>query len=139
MSQDQHIRDTNELHELIARYNYTVDHEDYEAWAKTFAPGGVFHGAIGRFVVDKQLPEFIKAMQSLAAAAPNPRHFITNILPEFHGNEGTSNCFFFVTSTTKEGTRVLVAGEYEDRLVKHNGKWLFAQRVVKVDGGWKPE
>jgi hypothetical protein len=40
-----------------------------------------------------------------------------------------------MTSTTKEGgTKVVIAGEYEDQLVKHDGKWLFSYRKVRADG-----
>jgi hypothetical protein len=138
MSADQHIRDTMELQELIARYNYTVDHEQYDEWASTFAPEGVFQGAIGRFLVHKELDQFIVAMKSLAAQAPNPRHFVTNILPKFDGDRGTCTSFLLMTSTTKEGTRPVIAGEYVDKLVRHNGKWLFLERIVRVDGGWSP-
>lgn len=138
MSLDQHIRDTIEISELIARYNYTVDHEDYESWVKTFAPEGVFHGAIGRFMVHKELDKFIAAMKHLSTIAPNPRHFVTNILPQINGNEATCNSFLLMTSTSKEGTKAAVAGEYLDKLVKVNGKWLFLERVVRVDGGWTP-
>jgi len=27
-----------------------------------------------------------------------------------------------------------MAGEYEDRLVKHEGQWLFSYRKVHIDG-----
>jgi hypothetical protein len=40
-----------------------------------------------------------------------------------------------MTSTTKEGgSKIAAAGEYEDRLVKINGQWLFRERIVRVDG-----
>jgi len=40
-----------------------------------------------------------------------------------------------MTSTSKEGgTKVVIAGEYEDKLVKRNGRWLFTERKVHLDG-----
>jgi hypothetical protein len=40
-----------------------------------------------------------------------------------------------MTSTSKEGgTKVVIAGEYEDTLVKRDGKWLFTERKVLIDG-----
>ncbi len=136
MSNDQHVRDFVEISELIARYNYTVDHEDYQSWVKTFAPEGVFQGAIGRFKVHKELDKFIASMQALAKAFPSPRHFVTNIQPEVRGNEAVCNSFLFMTGVTPEGTKS-ITGEYQDKLVKVDGKWLFLERVVTVDGGLK--
>ena len=134
MSQDDIARDKAAIAELIARYNYAIDHEDYQGWANTFAPDGVFHGIIGKFAVHKELEKFIAAVQKLAAASPNLRHYVTNILTDITGDEARCRCFLLMTSTTKErGSIIAAAGEYEDRLVKRNGQWLFLERVVRVD------
>jgi len=135
MSQDDLARDKAAIVELIARYNYAIDHEDYQGWANTFAPDGVFHGIIGKFAAHKELDKFIASVKNLTATSPNLRHYVTNILPEINGNEARCTCFLLMTSTTKEGgSKIAAAGEYEDRLVKINGQWLFLERIVRVDG-----
>ena len=135
MSQDDLARDKAAIAELIARYNYAIDHEDYQGWANTFAPDGVFHGIIGKFAAHKELDKFIGSVKNLTATSPNLRHYVTNILPEINGNEARCTCFLLMTSTTKEGgSKIAAAGEYEDRLVKINGQWLFLERIVRVDG-----
>jgi uncharacterized protein (TIGR02246 family) len=135
MSQDDLARDKAAIAELIARYNYAIDHEDYQGWANTFAPDGVFHGIIGKFAAHKELDKFIASVKNLTATSPNLRHYVTNILPEINGNEARCTCFLLMTSTTKEGgSKIAAAGEYEDRLVKINGQWLFLERIVRVDG-----
>ena len=134
MSQDDIARDKAAIAELIARYNYAIDHEDYQGWANTFAPDGVFHGIIGKFAAHKELDKFIASVKNLTATSPNLRHYVTNILPEINGNEARCTCFLLMTSTTKEGgSKIAAAGEYEDRLVKINGQWLFLERIVRVD------
>ena len=135
MSQDDLARDKAAIVELIARYNYAIDHEDYQGWANTFAPDGMFHGIIGKFAAHKELDKFIASVKNLTATSPNLRHYVTNILPEINGNEARCTCFLLMTSTTKEGgSKIAAAGEYEDRLVKINGQWLFLERIVRVDG-----
>jgi hypothetical protein len=135
MNQDDIARDKAAIVELIARYNYAIDHNDYQGWANTFAPDGVFHGIIGSFAAHKELDKFIAAVKNLTATSPNLRHYVTNILSEVNGNEARSRCFLLMTSTTKEGgSKIAAAGEYEDRLVKINGQWLFQERIVRVDG-----
>jgi len=40
-----------------------------------------------------------------------------------------------MTSTTQEhGTKIVIAGEYEDRQIKYEEQWCFAERTVSTDG-----
>jgi ketosteroid isomerase-like protein len=134
MSQDDIARDKAAIAELIARYNYAIDHNDYQGWADTFAPDGVFVGIIGRFAAHKELDKFIASVKSLMAASPNLRHYVTNVLPDINGNEARCTSFLLMTSTKDGVSTIALAGEYEDRLVKLNGQWLFLERVVRPDG-----
>ncbi len=135
MAQDDITRDKTEIAELIARYNYAIDHNDFQGWANCFAPEGVFDGMIGRFAAHGELEKFTASVKQLTAESPNLRHYVTNILTEVNGNEAQSRCFLLMTSTSKEGgTKIALAGEYEDQLVKRNGRWLFLKRKVLMDG-----
>ena len=90
---------------------------------------------IGRYAARAELERFTNDVKALTATTPNLRHYVTNILTEVNGNEARSRCFLMMTSTTKEGgTKVVIAGEYQDDLVKHNGRWLFKRRKVHMDG-----
>ena len=60
MSQDDIARDKAAIAELIARYNYAIDHEDYQGWANTFAPDGVFHGIIGKFAAQRSSTNLLR-------------------------------------------------------------------------------
>ncbi len=134
MNQDDIARDKATITELIARYNYAIDHNDYQGWANTFAPDGVFVGIIGRFAAHKELDKFIASVKSLTATSPNLRHYVTNVLPDINGNEARCTSFLLMTSTKAGVSTIALAGEYEDRLVKLNGQWLFLERVVRPDG-----
>jgi ketosteroid isomerase-like protein len=135
MTQDDLARDRAAIAELIARYNLAIDHNDFQGWAKCFAPDGIFDGMIGRFAAHQELARFTEEVKKLTATTPNLRHYVTNILTEVNGSEAYSRCFLLMTSTTKEGgTKVVIAGEYEDQLVKIDGRWLFKERKVHMDG-----
>jgi len=135
MTQDDIARDKAAIAELIARYNLAIDHNDFQGWANCFAPEGIFDGMIGRFAAHGELARFTEEVKKLTATTPHLRHYVTNILTEVNGNEAHSRCFLLMTSTTKEGgTKVVIAGEYEDRLVKIDGRWLFKERKVHMDG-----
>lgn len=135
MTEEQIARDKAAIAELIARYNFAIDHDDYQGWADCFAPGGIFDGVIGKFDAHKELDRFTGEVKRLAAESPHLRHYVTNILTEVEGDTARSKCFLLMTSTTKDGgTKLVIAGEYEDQLVKHNGQWLFSYRKVHADG-----
>jgi 3-phenylpropionate/cinnamic acid dioxygenase small subunit len=135
MAQDDIARDKAAIAELIARYNLAIDHNDFQGWASCFAADGIFDGMIGRFHAHRELDRFTDSVKKLTADTPNLRHYVTNILTEVNGTEAHSRCFLLMTSTTKEGgSKVVIAGEYEDRLVKVDGQWLFKERKVRMDG-----
>ncbi len=134
MTEEQLARDKTAIAELIARYNFAIDHDDYQGWANCFAPEGIFDGMIGKFDAHRELDRFTSEVKRLSADSPNLRHYVTNILTDVDGDTARSKCFLMMTSTTKEsGTKVVIAGEYEDQLVKHDGKWLFSYRKVHID------
>ena len=135
MTEEQIARDKTAIAELIAQYNFAIDHEDYQGWADCFAPAGIFDGVIGKFDAHRDLDRFVTEVKRLSADSPNLRHYVSNILSEVGGDTAQSKCFLLMTSTTKEGgTKIAIAGEYEDQLVKHDGKWLFSYRKVRADG-----
>ena len=135
MTEEQIARDKTAIAELIAQYNFAIDHEDYQGWADCFAPAGIFDGVIGKFDAHRDLDRFVTEVKRLSADSPNLRHYVSNILSEVSGDTARSKCFLLMTSTTKEGgTKIAIAGEYEDQLVKHDGKWLFSYRKVRADG-----
>ncbi len=135
MTEEQIARDKTSIAELIAQYNFAIDHEDYQGWADCFAPAGIFDGVIGKFDAHRDLDRFVTEVKRLSADSPNLRHYVSNILSEVSGDTARSKCFLLMTSTTKEGgTKIAIAGEYEDQLVKHDGKWLFSYRKVRADG-----
>jgi len=135
MTPTQLAREKADIAELIARYNRAIDHNDFEGWANCFAPEGVFDGMIGRYAAHGELDRFAADVKKLTATTPNLRHYVTNIQTEISGNEARARCFLMMTSTSKEsGSKIVIAGEYEDKLVKRDGKWLFTERKVHMDG-----
>lgn len=135
MTPEELAREKEAITELIARYNWAIDHNDFQGWADCFAPEGIFDGMIGRYAAHGELDRFTADVRKLTASTPNLRHYVTSIQTEVSGNQARSRCFLMMTSTTKEGgTKIVIAGEYEDKLVKRDGRWLFTERKVHMDG-----
>src|SRR3989441_8312443 len=119
----------------MPRYILAVDHNVSRGGASCLAPEGFFDGMMGRFPPQGEWARCREKVKTVTATTPNLRHYVTNILTEVNGNEAHSRCFLLMTSTTKEGgTKIMIAGEYEDRLVKIDGRWLFKERKVHMDG-----
>ena len=135
MTEEEQRRDKEAIAELIIRYNWAIDHNDFQGWANCFAQEGVFDGMIGQYSAHGDLARFTADVKKLTETSPHLRHYVTNIQTEVDGDRAKSRCFLMMTSTTKEGgTKIVIAGEYEDTLVKRNGQWSFLRRKVHMDG-----
>lgn len=135
MSEEALRRDKEAIADLIIRYNWAIDHGDFQGWADCFAPEGVFAGVIGQYSAHGELARFTADVKKLQETSPNLRHYVTNIQTEVNEDRARSRCFLLMTSTTKErGTTIAIAGEYEDDLIKRDGHWRFLLRKVHADG-----
>ena len=74
-----------------------------------------------------------------ASGLPRLRHFLSNIRISVHQDHAESHCFFLIVATLDDGpSSINMVGEYADRLVKTDGRWLFQERTVTTDGtGYK--
>jgi hypothetical protein len=62
------------------------------------------------------------------------KHLVLNEIVSVDGDTATSSCYLLVVRKAPDGTLVAsTAGTYEDRLVRRNGRWYFAQRKVRRD------
>ena len=127
-------RDRVEIEALVARYNKAIDTGDADAWAATFTPDGEFHGIVGDFVGTDELAKFVRAYASEEQFAEfaSAQHWVTNIVLEGDGDEAEMFAHVMMVAPQSEGGRIILVGHYEDTLVKVDGRWLFAKRVVRV-------
>jgi hypothetical protein len=138
MSAERHAEqaaDLAEINRLIAVYNDRTDVYDFEGVANCFTPDGVFHGAYGApWNMRADWRTMSEQADERAAKAGRTRHFVTNTLTELDGDRATSKSFLLVTRMPPKGPPVIaLTGEYHDDLVRHEGRWLFARRVVVLD------
>jgi len=98
MTPEELAREKEAIAELITRYNYAIDHNDFQGWADCFAPEGVFDGMIGKYAAHSELERFVADVKKLTATTPNLRHYVTNIQAEINGDQARSRCFLLMTS-----------------------------------------
>ena len=125
--------DFMQISQLFSLYSYTIDNHDGVAWADTFAPDGVFQDpswcAKGR-------DELIK----IVGRNPEMGHdILSHHTPELgpifyqdrdHAAVRSTLVTYRQRGPGKPDGGVNMTGVYEDKLVRVNGRWLFAHRTV---------
>ncbi|MGH3251120.1 MAG: nuclear transport factor 2 family protein [Trebonia sp.] len=126
--------------DLLYAYNAATDALDIDGWAACFTPDGVFNGAEQTFWAGADKDKFAAHARELEASGlPRLRHFLSNVRINVHEDHAESHCFFLIVATPDDGpSSISMVGEYADRLVKADGRWLFQERTVTTDGtAWK--
>jgi uncharacterized protein (TIGR02246 family) len=126
--------DKLEIQELVARYDRAVDTDDHETWVDCFTEDGSWDGGpkiVGRVA----LLEFVRSLPTdpTFAAFRGARHFVTNFLVEETGpGEARLRCDNLMLQPREGGVAGLAAADYDDRLRRVDGRWLFVSRR------WRP-
>jgi uncharacterized protein (TIGR02246 family) len=132
--------DYEEIRQLLARYNMAIDGGDAAGWAACFTKDGTFessglpdgHPFAGRFEGSAALTAF--AAKSFEMTKGRGRHWNNSVAIEGDGETATMRCYLLAFTAGAPGTMSGVSGIYEDRLVKRDGRWLFAERHATTDG-----
>lgn len=124
--------DKLEIRELVARYDQAIDGGDAEAWAACFTEDGSWDGPIhveGR----KALLAFARGLATNPDFAPlrGSRHFVANFLVEGDGDEARLRCDNLMLMPREGGVAGLAVADYDDRLRRVDGRWLFSSRRTR--------
>jgi ketosteroid isomerase-like protein len=123
------VEDRLDIHELYARFAMAVDAGDADGWVAVFVPDGVWrrHGKAD-IVGSEQLRQFALDVN---AATPGMLHYTTNILLEETPGGALGRAYLLVLRGG-DTLHVRGVGQYEDQLVKFNGRWRFAMREYRT-------
>ena len=130
------IEDRLAIEDLYARYCVTLDTGDEAGWVACFSPHGVFSGrspARGR----AELVGYHRDRMAARAEEPftNPQHWNANL--QLSGEPPEVAGFSYVmrigTMRADGSIRIVRLAAYRDRLVKQDGRWLFARRDVSFE------
>jgi len=126
------LEDKDAIRELLACYCFHFDNGEFERWLELFTEDAVFDlGTRGRFAGRDALRTFLTIIP-LTDGLPGMRHCVMNSIVAVDGDRATAQSYVAVV----QGGRTVginVMGRYEDRLIKHNGAWRFAERKVHFD------
>src|SRR4026209_1889813 len=121
---------------LVYAYAERLDAGDFEGLADLFASGILRSnrsdaGRRGRAGAHAHYRDTV----ALYDGIPCTKHVITNLVIDLASDDAASarSCFTVLQSRPELPPQVIIAGRYEDRFRRSEGKWRFADRLILVD------
>lgn len=127
--------DRLDIQEVIARYAWSLDTGDEEAFVDCFAREGelvwdVFETP-DRWRGSVELRHFIAYFRGRPESAGR-QHHISNIVIMSTPGGATARSYVAVALRQGDGPHLLnVMGYYEDELVREDGRWCLSRRVIR--------
>ncbi len=132
--------DRAEIEDLMARYLFAIDYADWDAYVATFAPDGELTFASGtskgRDAIRTAVTNFAQGIGRFYHTADGKpaklRHIILQSVIRVEGDRAWARTQWLEMANHGEGDQPKIGtyGEYEDEMVKLDGRWLFAKRNV---------
>jgi hypothetical protein len=135
------LEDEQQIRELLEQYGHTFDTRDLEGYSRLFARKGAWKGNFGGSYVTSTGPAEVLAMMVRVLGKPqydpdkvSGLHLMTNFFVQVDGDLATaqSKWTFFARSMDNKLVPSL-AGHYDDKLIREDGKWRFLERRVARD------
>ena len=117
---------------LLGRYAWLVDRGDWDQWAECFTPDGAFV-VRGESIEGREA--IVDHVRGELAAFRLIRHLghTAEIELEPGGRSARSRSYFELRAITQRGHDTEALGSYEDRLLRTDQGWQFAQRRAEFD------
>jgi len=132
--------DRFEIQDLFAAYSWALDTGDAEAFVACFTPTAVVREEVFEQADTWEGHAGIRALALHFMGSPRfpgRQHHVT--MPQFFPRDSDhvgSRAFAFVTECQGEPPMTLLfAGYYEDEIVRHEGRWLFSRRTIRLWDG----
>jgi hypothetical protein len=135
-----YARDRAQIEDLMARYLFAIDYNDWDSYVETFAPDGVLEFASGkatgrepiRALVTKFAEGIVRFYHTEDGKPAKLRHVVLQSVIRVEGSHAWGRTLWVEMAnhgpmdTMKMGTY----GIYEDEFAKKDGQWLIARRNV---------
>jgi uncharacterized protein (TIGR02246 family) len=122
--------------DLIARYAECVDTADVEGYAQLFAPDAVVEHSGGVVRGRDEIRAWVSGLAREDRIGPRSQLKHVMGLPAIRGDDQrcTARTYILIPRQMEAGDiSIRLAGAYRDDIVKQDGRWLFAKRVIDLD------
>jgi uncharacterized protein (TIGR02246 family) len=134
----QQLEDREAIHALFMEYRRMLDEKDFEGYANLFTEDGVFTTtdpawqASGREGIHKMVTGMVGSM--LTVRGGDDFHIVGNVQITLDGDRASArSTWTYVVRGDDDQPTLAKIGHYEDRLVREDGRWLFAHRHAPTD------
>ena len=127
------VEDLVGVYNLISRYARALDMRDYAAYVENFLPDGVLidQSTGVRCEGRQQIMTYLYARDASGLYSDPRQHVVSLPDVESDGASCTARTYWHVIVRKPDETpSVWAFGEYVDRIVKADGRWYFAERVI---------
>jgi len=120
-------QDFVDIQQLYAKYNWSLDAGDAEAYASTFTPDGVFNNNVGHDAIVKFANTFHAGMGS------HVKHWNTNLMITPTAEGASGQVYLVLVDFASKPPTIATSASYADELVKTAQGWRFKKRQTKGD------
>ncbi len=128
--------------QLLSRYCAFIDQGKLLELSELFHPQAIFSvsfdnkpNPVGRAAILAWYSDFFRPRRGKFRF---PRHKLFEPYLVLDGNTATASSYFDSDFVEANGTVRILAGRYDDILVKERGRWLFKQRTITVCYHYSP-
>jgi hypothetical protein len=138
----QEISDRLELQDLVVRYSTSVDRKDWDLYESLFTPDAIIdYTQVGGIRGGPR--EVREWLAQVMPGFPAYQHMVSNVELSIAGDAATGRAMLFnpMGCQTPGGVQVALIGLwYNDRFVRTDAGWRFAERVEELSWqrDWPP-
>lgn len=131
------VKDFLAIQKLVHSYPRLLDSGDLEGLGQLFAEAEVHFEKLEKPVVrdPAQITRMFADFVRLYDGVPRTRHLICNVIiePVIATHARSTSTVLVVQDAPGVPLQPIITGDYEDRFVKVNGTWRFAERKITND------
>ena len=135
-----YAEDRAEIEDLMARYLFAIDYNDWDSYVETYAPDGVLEFAsgtsVGRPAIRAMVMKFAEGIGRFYHTEDGKpaklRHVVLQSSIRVEGKRAWARTLWMEMANNGPGDTMKMGtyGLYQDELEKVDGQWLFAKRQV---------
>ena len=129
----QTLLDEREIHQVATRYCRALDTKDWALLDDVFVPEAT--GQLGTPTMLVGIEAIRGRIQSALGHLDDSQHLVGNHEIAVDGDAATHRCYLqaqHIRKAATGGPNYIVAGRYEDRLVRTDAGWRIAHRTLTV-------
>ena len=137
---ESYARDRAEIEDLLSRYLFAMDYNDFDTYGDTFTEDGTLEFARGSVTGREEIKAAAKGFKEAVGAIyvdvdGKPavlRHVLAHTAIRIEGDRAWTRAQWFEMANDGPGKTLKMGtfGIYEDELVRVDGRWLFSLRRI---------